>query len=451
MRRRVLAGGLGAMLLTSFAPASSAQPVNEFVLAPEGNHLWAFDAVTFERQLVIRAVNGGDPGAAPPDGSAPKDINGQVCTSPDQRLIVTGEDTVLGPDGGPPDGGSSHDPRVAGWGIFEIAGGVIGQVRATQVGKLAPEAGAGPGYTGDPDNHGCGFLDGRRLLTGAIGDPYPGFPANGQLFLWFGPFTAGFQQVTEDGVTFFVGEVPHCSLDDTLATVGGIEVASNGDVYVATNRPDDSNNPGGIWRYSGIFPSSVEECTPEFLAANVTKEQVVGFPLVLNPLSPTPSGVVVSPHDTLIVSSVFTSHISEYTRDGAFIRDIWPTTPVAPRVLATGDTPFGMVFTSDGALWVADLGIVTVQPAPGEGSVFRIAFEDGDPVLPETVIADGFTFPDGLGVYRPAAAGSGPPPPASPPAPGPVDDGLPGTGGGLAAVGAVVLGAALLRRPRNQP
>ncbi|MDX1512006.1 MAG: hypothetical protein R3249_11705 [Nitriliruptorales bacterium] len=430
------------------APTSLAQqPLAEIILSPEGNHLWAFDAETGEAQLVIRAVNGGDPGVEAPPGTEPKDINGQVCVSPDQALIVTGEDTVLGPDGGPPDGGSSHDPRVAGWGIFGIEGDRIGEIRATQVGKLAPEGGQGPGYTGDPDNHGCGFLDDNRLLTGAIGDPFPGQPANGQLFLWFGPFTAGFEEVTDDGVTFFVGEVPHCSLDDTLATVGGIEVTPDGDVYVATNRPDDDNNPGGIWRYSGNFPSSFEECTPEFLAANVTKEQVITFPVLLNPTAPTPSGVVLSPSDTLYVSSVFTSHISEFTRDGTFVRDIWPTSPLAPRVLASGDTPFGMVVDSSGALWVADLGIVVAQPAPGQGSVFRITFEDGDPVLPATTIADGMTFPDGLGLYRPADR-RGQVAPEPTPQPDSDAGGLPATGGGLTLAALAIATLASRRRTR---
>src|SRR6202008_1110771 len=48
-----LAGGL--------APAPAVQP-RQFVLSPEGNHLWAFDAATRAHQLVVRAQNGSDPG-----------------------------------------------------------------------------------------------------------------------------------------------------------------------------------------------------------------------------------------------------------------------------------------------------------------------------------------------------------------------------------------------------
>src|SRR5688500_14178649 len=170
----------------------------QFVLSPEGNHLWAYDADTGEHQLVARAENGGNPGASAPNGLV-RDINGQICVSPDGGHIITGEDTVIG-------GGSSHDERIAGWGYFTIAGRALGSITIGEVGNLAPEAGRGPGYTGDPDNYGCGFLDGDRLFTTGIGDTLPGQPANGQLFLWFGPFEQGFRQETDPdtAVRFFV-------------------------------------------------------------------------------------------------------------------------------------------------------------------------------------------------------------------------------------------------------
>ena len=72
----------------------------------------------------------------------------------------------------------------------------------------------------------------------------------------------------------------------------------------------------------------------------------------------TPSAVTVSPDDTLYVSSVFTATVSEYTKSGRWVRDIWPASPVAPRTGPTGDTPYGLAFTADGSLWIADLGIV---------------------------------------------------------------------------------------------
>lgn len=405
--RLLLVTALVAAVLPTTVAASSPDAPAEFVLGPEANHLWAYDAETGDAQLVIEAENSArDPVATAPAGSDRRDVNGQVCVSRDGRHFVAGEDTVAGGEG------SSHDPRIAGWGYFEIHGSSIGAITAEQVGKLSPEAGSGPGYAGDPDNYGCGFLDADRLLTTALGDTLPGEPANGQLFLWFGPFDAGYHEMTDpdSGVTSTVGEVPHCELDRTLATAGGIAIDDRGDVYVAANRPDDDGNPGAVWRYSGRFPSSPEECTDAYLAANVRKELVV--PLVdgapADPAAPTPSAVAIGPAGTLYVSSVFSGTVSEFDRDGRWIRDVWPTAPVAPRTGPTGDTPFGVTVTGDGSLWIADLGVVGDGPAPREGSVRRVRFDDaGGPQPFGDTIAEGLTFPDGLGVYV-AKRGRGP-------------------------------------------
>jgi hypothetical protein len=404
--RRVATAAIAtfAVLALPAPPGVRASVGGEFVLSPEGNHLWAYDAATGEHQLLARAQNGGDPGAVAPNGLV-RDINGQVCVSPDGTHLVSGEDTVIAPaDGG--DGAGSHDPRIAGWGWFTIGGDALGELTMEQTGKLAPEAGTGPGYAGDPDNYGCGFLDAERLVTTAIGNTLPGEEANGQLFLWFGPFEDGYRQETDPatGVGFFVGEVEHCEIDRGLATAGGIAVAPDGDVYVATNRPTaiPGGEPGAVWRYSGTWPTSVAECTPEYLAANLTKTRVLpavaGLPA--DPTSPTPSAVVISPTGTLYVSSVFSGTVSEYTTSGHWLRDLYPTSPVAPRTGPTGQTPFGLAVTSDGSLWIADLGIVVAAPAPGQGSVVRLA-PGAPPGASATTVRDGLTFPDGLGVYRP--------------------------------------------------
>ena len=401
--RHVIAAlaGLGMLAVVPIAvPAAEPPATSQFVLSPEGNHLWAYDVATNKHQLVVRAVNGDDPGEKPPPGSEPRDINGQICVTPDQRHIITGEDTVIAQSGG-----DSHDPRIAGWGYFAIKGSKLGEIAVHEVGKLAPNAGKGPGYTGDPDNYGCGFLDGNRLLTTAIGNTLPGEEANGQLFLWFGPFDAGFRQVTDNGVSFFVGEVPHCEIDHTLATAGGITIdPKNGDVYVATNRPDDQGNPGGIWRFRGRFPTSAAECTPQFLEANLTKTQIIpsikGAPA--DPRTPTPSAVVISPDDTLYVSSVFSGSVSEFTKGGRWVRDIYPVSPVTPFTGPTTQTPYGLAVTRDGSLWIADLGILLDSPASGQGSVIRVRFDaDGNPAPGGETVRDGLTFPDGLGVYTP--------------------------------------------------
>ena len=462
-RGRVAAVLVG--LAVAFGPGADAQSAPEFVLSPEGNHLWAYDAATGEHQLLARAQNGGDPGVAAPNGLV-RDINGQICVSPDQTHVITGEDTVVpaAGGGGGGDGGDSHDPRIAGWGYFAITGSELGSLAIEQVGKLAPEAGEGPGYAGDPDNYGCGFLDADRLVTTAIGNTLPGEDANGQLFLWFGPFDDGFRTETdpESGVQFFVGEVGHCQIDDTLATAGGIAVDANGDVYVAANRPTEipGGDPAAVWRYSGAWPTSLEQCTPEYVAANITKTRVLptvaGVPADVR--APTPSAVAISPAGTLYVSSVFSGTVAEYRKDGTWVRDLFPLSPVTPFTGPTTQTPFGVALTSDGSLWIADLGIAVAQPAPGEGSVIRVPFTAGNPSPPGETVRDGLTFPDGLGVYRPAAGPSAPPGPS---APAPVANvagvgadaaprSLAATGGGLVvALPVFLLATSLLLRSRR--
>ena len=352
----------------SETPLPPGLPANEFVLSPEGNRLWAYDAGTGERQLLV-------PSAV--DSAGGRDVNGQVCMDPDGSHFVAGEDTAPA--------GQSHNEAFAGWGYFSISGTELGSLTAAQVGKMAPGLGA---FAGDPDNYGCGFLDGDRLLTTAIGDTFPHQPANGQLFLWFGPFDST--------------NVARCEVDRTLATAGGIAVdPATGDVYVAANRPDGAGNPGGIWRYSGTWPTSPAEC--ETALAAIDKDLIVPAVPAPDPRALTPSSVVIGPNGNLFVSSVFTGTVSEYTKEGEWVRDVYPSSPVAPRTGPTGDTPFGLAFTADGSLWISDLGIVTAQPAPGEGSVIRVAFDgDGNPSRTSTIAA-GLDFPDGLGVYTPSA------------------------------------------------
>ena len=377
VRWGVLAAAVVAGAAVGVLPARSVSPPAQLVLSPEGNHLWAYDAQTGDAQLVVRALNGDDPGV-PPNSAARRDINGQVCVSPDGRHVVTGEDTVVD--------GSSHDPAVAGWGWFRSTYR-DGRLSLAQTGKLAPENGRGPGYAGDPDNYGCGFLDARRLLTTAIGDRFPGQPANGQLFLWFAPFDRG--------------PVAHCEVAGDLATAGGIAVDDDGTVYVATNRPDDAGNPGGVWRFSGPWPRDARECATVTPARRlIVPNRPVAVALAPDARAVTPSSVVIGPDDTLFVSSVFTGTVSEYTKAGHWVRDIYPISPVAVPTGPTGDTPYGLAVTATGDLWIADLGIVLAEPGPGLGSVVRVRFDAArNPVLPADTVRDGLQFPDGLGVY----------------------------------------------------
>jgi hypothetical protein len=406
MRTRILlvAGAtLAATGLAALAPTnvSAAAHRHQFVLSGEGNRLWAYDALTGKSRLVVQAQNpiGTSRATTPPSSPHKYDINGQICVSPDGGHIVTGEDTVLPFHGKQ---GSSHDPRIAGWGYYTISGNSLQTLHVKEVGKLAPNAGLGPGYTGDPDNYGCGFLDRRRLFTTAIGNTLPGEKANGQLFLFFGPFTRKYGIAHDKSASFYVGQVPHCAIDSTLATAGGITVDRNGDVYVATNRPDDASHPGSVWRFRGRWPTSATQCTRRYLDAHIHRTRIIPRTTVgpaPDAHAPTPSAVVISPWDTLIVSSVFSGTIAEYTKTGFWVRDLYPQTPVAVPSGPTGQTPYGLRFTADGSLWVADLGIVGDDSAPDQGSVIRIRFDGVGNRGAVSTMRDELQFPDGLGVY----------------------------------------------------
>jgi len=116
----------------------------------------------------------------------------------------------------------------------------------------------------------------------------------------------------------------------------------------------------------------------------------------------TPSAVVISPQNTLYVSSVFTGTVSEFDKAGNWLRDIYPVSPLSPPTGPTGQTPFGLAFTGDGSLWIADLGVIGGDAAPDEGSVIRVTFDAaGNPTPLGQTVKDKLNFPDGLGVYTP--------------------------------------------------
>src|SRR5687767_2272789 len=93
--RRTRRGGSVAIAVALLVPAAvdSAPatelpgydgPLHQFVLSPEGNHLWAYDAGDGEAQLLIRGRNADDPGVTDPGRPRDRrDINGQICVSPD--------------------------------------------------------------------------------------------------------------------------------------------------------------------------------------------------------------------------------------------------------------------------------------------------------------------------------------------------------------------------------
>jgi hypothetical protein len=193
--------------------------------------------------------------------------------------------------------------------------------------------------------------------------------------------------------------VPHCKVDVGLGTAGGIEVVGT-DVYVASNRPNlETVEPGGIYRYDATTWPAGDTAADGCGRLDGSGEELadadrVGKSLFIpqSPLLLTPSAIVESGHGTFYVSSVFSGQVAEFGGDGSFLR---------PIVTSTGQlggiTPFGLGVTSDGTLWIADIGVQGPGPAPGEGSVVRVTFDEQGQPGPLETIDDGLEFPDGIG------------------------------------------------------
>lgn len=447
-RPLVLATLAGAALavagIVPGVPVTAAEPV-EIVLNGEDNRLNAYDARTGAKRTVIAS--------AADDPRNGLDINAEICFVPDgvawkpkgELWFIAGEDTE-----------QNTEPGVVkqGWGIFRLTGRSLDSLAAEQVGKLVPDSFVTA--EDNPENYGCGVLPDGRVVTGDVGDQLPHEPATGQLIVWF--LEASQLRHTGPDRNDFA-RVPHCKIDVGIGTAGGIEVDGD-DVLIASNRPNPATGePGGVWRYdTTVWPTGE---TPDAGCGRTdsTGEPVadagrVGKSLFIPQLAGavTPSDIVDSGRGTFYVSSVFTGQVAEYGRDGVFRRFVLLTTGQAG-----GITPFGVGVTSDGTLWVADMGVRGDGPAAEAGRVIRVRFDPaGNPLAPE-VIDEGLDFPDGIGtVVLQRAAPSGLPAPAAA-----VLAGTQGGAGELPATGArtpaaaatmLVLAALVLRaavRPRT--
>lgn len=428
---------LGSLAL--WAPASVAQtepPARpgglEIVLNGESDRLNVYDAATGEKRTLIPSSDDA------PDGL---DINAEICFVPDgmpwkpsgEVWFIAGEDTE-----------QNAQPGVIkqGWGIFRLTGTTLAALEAEEIGKLVPDS----FVTADdnPENYGCGVLPDGRLVTGDVGDQLPHSPATGQLIVWY-PTSEHFGGPVGPTRTDFT-RVPHCKIDVSIGTAGGIHVDGT-DVYIASNRPDlPDAEPGGVYRYdSTVWPGGetpADGCgRQDETGEQLADEDKVGKELFI-PQVPglvlTPSDIVDSGNDTFYVSSVFSGQVAEYGRDGIFRRHVVNTTGQVG-----GITPFGIGVTSDGTLWIADIGIQGDGPAEDAGSVVRVTFdESGEPGEPEEIDA-GLQFPDGIGITVLPGTGGQPPAAAPPPAPTPAPAGeLPRTGVSWPLTGAVLALAA---------
>lgn len=337
----------------------------------QGNDLAAYLAEPpFTKQIVIPRYDEDES----PEGL---DINAQICFDPENpRRFVAGEDT--------------HQPDPPpGWGIFELQGDAIGELAATQVGKLTPTY---QSADDNAENYGCGFLPDGRILTTDIGNQAAG-PANGQLIVWYPPFDSF--------------DVAYCKLDITAGTAQQIAVDGD-DVYVAQARGPGRDGLGpGVYRYdAGEFPASAEECDSTDATGapfhEVVPELFIGASEETG--IATPNAIVGALGGNWYVSSVINGVIGEFTHDGEFVRRVLEPPAgeaLGPEPLSTG-TPLGLGVGPDGALYFADIGIVVdggIGPGQGTGKVRRITFDDdGIPSAPE-IMDEGLAFPDGIGIW----------------------------------------------------
>ncbi len=353
---------------TTIAPAPAPQTI---MFNGQGNDLGAYLAEPpFTKQLVNHHRDEENPEGL--------DLNGQICFDPEMpNRFVAGEDTLQDTTGEP------------GWGIFDLSGTEIGKLSIKQVGKLVPTYQAS---SSNPENYGCGFLPDGRIITTDVGNQASG-PGDGQLIVWFPPFTSR--------------DVKYCKVSVTLTTGQGL-LADGDSVMVAQARGDNA----GISKYNvADFPTSNtasggcdgKDSTGAPMATNVTSTMFIP-PTKANTLA-TPNAIAKAPNGHLFVTSVFNGVIAEFTADGTFIRDVLK--PPAGETLgekpfSTG-TPLGVGVGPDGSVFFADIGIVAtsegIGPGRGTGKVRRIAFDaSGKPQPPEIMDSD-LAFPDGIGIW----------------------------------------------------
>jgi hypothetical protein len=342
----------------------------------QGNDLDAYDgAPPFNTQKLFTNAND--------DPENGLDINAQICFWDDDGTtrFITGEDT------GQPD-------PPAGWGIFDLEGDAVGELEATQVGKLTPTYQPGA----DPENYGCGLLDDGRLVTTDIGNQALG-DATGQLIVWFPPFDSR--------------DVAYCKIDISIATAQSIFIDADDNIFVASSRGASADEPAGVYKFTPPFPTGPDAAggcdstdpTGAPMTTDVRKELWIETSAETG--LATPAGLAPTPDGGLYVSSVFNGVINEYGPDGEFVRTILQPPDgetLGAEPFSTG-TPLGIGVAPDGTLYYADIGIVVVEgelPGPGDGtgSLRRIVFVDGDPQPPETMTTD-LSYPDGIGVWSP--------------------------------------------------
>ncbi len=379
---RSILGALNTIALASVvvwtAPGSAF--AGELLYGSEGNRLHRYDVDTIgadplvDEVLVQRASEGVGP---TPELSRGRDINGTPCLFPDgSGRFIAGEDT------------GQPNPS-AGWGIFEADGKQVGKLTATY-------------FHSSPEPFGCAFDAAGTLFTTSVGAQGIGATPNGQLIMWFPPYT---------GYPGLPGEYPDanpistnfCKIATNIGTAGEIVIDSFGNLYVS------ASGQLKVYKFAPPFPTGPDaaggcgglDATGAPVADVVNRSD---FLTVASGLG-TYSGLAMrgsGPGERLIAASVLEGKIGEFDLGGSLTRMLLDHGVSFATLPKPHGNPQGIAVGADGTLYYADLDLVGTLPnvGPGpNGKVRRIRFDAADQPLTPEIIREGLAFPDSVAVF----------------------------------------------------
>lgn len=409
--------GLDVMLVTEDGRLHAYDPAT---LAFEGEGETA--TITVSRQTLVEA--GDDLGIEP---------LGEACADPSRPNHV-----VVGTGGDTP-----------GWAYLRISGDAVGSLTIDKIGLLHANG-------LDPSPYGCQFLPDGRLITSVVGDrdPMSGLPS-GALILWWPPF---------DGT-----DPAGCVLLSAIGQAGGLGLEADGNILFTAGKYDRRGNMGGVFRLTGDLPATVDAC--EAGEGMPTASGLGQFVFITDPESSTPWDISPTAAGGWFVSNPYTGTITEYDAGGMIVRRAVGNGSSLPGGFIEQFTPYGHALAPNGDLWIAMYGLSDLTTAADGAAQVHVAplstRGEPDPTGDRNFIAGSggksritreMNRTQGVALVTLHAAASqgtdaAPTPEdsgevAAAPAPAPDSGTLPTTGGGLALLGLLVIGAALWLRRR---